>query len=95
MLDFGVRAEILLARGDVEAGLHLWRRAADRLRNTPAVDGELPGSAAWAWEAQAVTVIAHAHHGRLDLVEEITGELPDALSRRLTNPTAGPAAPFG
>jgi predicted ATPase/DNA-binding SARP family transcriptional activator/tetratricopeptide (TPR) repeat protein len=94
MLDFGVRAEILLARGDVEAGLQLWRRAADRLRNPPAVAGELPGSAAWALEAQAVTVIAHAHHGRLDLVEEITGELPHTLSTRITNPTARSAVSF-
>jgi hypothetical protein len=72
----------------------LWRRAADQLRNTP-TGGEMPGSAAWVWEAQAVTVIAHAQHGRLDLVEEITGELPDALSSRLTNAGAGSAALSG
>jgi tetratricopeptide (TPR) repeat protein len=96
MLDVGVRAEILLARGDVEAGLRLWRRAADRLRNSmsPTLGNDLPGSPAWALEVQAITVIAHAHHGRLDLVEEIAGELPRTLSMMITNPTAGPAASF-
>jgi ATP/maltotriose-dependent transcriptional regulator MalT len=39
----GVRAEILLARGEVETGLRLWRRAVDLLRN--AVDR----SSAWRW----------------------------------------------
>ena len=94
MLDFGVRAEILLARGDVEAGLLLWRQAADRLRNTPADAGALPGSPAWTLEAQAVTVIAHAHHGRLDLVEEIAADLPHTLSSRITDPSARSATSF-
>jgi predicted ATPase/DNA-binding SARP family transcriptional activator len=96
MFDFGVRAEILLARGDVEAGLHLWRRAADRLRNaeSPTFGSDLPGLEPWALEVQAATVIAHAHHGRLDLVEEITGELPHTLSRMITHPAVQPAASF-
>lgn len=78
MADFAVRAEILLARGEVEAGLSLWRRAAERLRNTE--------SSQWALEVQAVAVVAHAHHGRLDLVEEIAGELARTLSRMITRP---------
>jgi predicted ATPase/DNA-binding SARP family transcriptional activator len=86
MIDFGVRAEILLARGDIEAGLHVWRQAADRLRNA---DSSTPGDRSrptpWALEIQAVTVIAHARHGRLDLVKEITGELPRTLSVMITN----------
>lgn len=96
MFDFAVRAEILLARGHAEAGLHLWRRAADRLRNTgsPASGGDLPGLALWALEAQAVTVIAHAHHGRLDLVEEITSGPRRPLSRMITDLIAGSPASY-
>ena len=41
-------------------------------------------------EVQAVTVVAHAHHGRLDLVEQLTGELPHKLSAILTNPIGTP-----
>jgi len=35
-------------------------------------------------------VVAHAWHGRLDLVKEITGELPHRLSTMLANPLAKP-----
>jgi hypothetical protein len=35
-------------------------------------------------------VVAHAQHDRLDLVEELTGELPHRLSRMLANPVANP-----
>ncbi len=91
----GVRAEILLARGEVDAGLRLWRRAVDLLVNAEgpifgldlAVD---PSQEQWTLEAEAVTVVAHAQHGRLDLVEEITGELPHRLSTMLANPVANP-----
>jgi predicted ATPase len=90
MVDRAVRAEILLARGDVEAGLRLWRHIADRLRNA---EDPTPGSEAsrpkpWVLEVQAVTVVAHAHHGRLDLVEDITAELPHTLFRMITNSLA-------
>jgi len=90
MFDVGVGAEILLARGDVEHGLGLWRRASDRIR--VAESAEVLGLEPWAWEVQAVTVIAHAQHGRLDLVEEITGELPPTLSGMLAaaRPSAFP-----
>jgi tetratricopeptide (TPR) repeat protein len=89
----GVRAEILLARGEVEAGLRLWRRAADLLAHA---DGPIfgldedPSQETWPLEAKTVTVVAHAWHGRLDLVEELTGELPDRLSRMLANPVPNP-----
>jgi predicted ATPase/DNA-binding SARP family transcriptional activator/tetratricopeptide (TPR) repeat protein len=89
----GIRAEILLARGEVEAGLRLWRRAVDLLMNAKGpifgVD-EDPSQEQWGLEAKAVTVVAHAQHGRLDLVEELTGELPHRLSRMLANPVANP-----
>jgi predicted ATPase/DNA-binding SARP family transcriptional activator/tetratricopeptide (TPR) repeat protein len=81
----GVRAEILLARGEVEAGLRMWRRAVDLLKNA-----EDPLLGPWTLEAKAVAVVAHARHGRPDLVEEITGELSHRLSTMLTNPIAKP-----
>jgi hypothetical protein len=34
-------------------------------------------------------VVAHAQHGRLDLVQELTGELPDRLAM-LRHPVANP-----
>jgi tetratricopeptide (TPR) repeat protein len=89
----GVRAEILLARGEVEAGLRLWRRAVDLLVNAEepifGVEGD-PGQEQWTLETKAVTVVAHAVHGRLDLVEELVGELPDTLTGLLANPAANP-----
>jgi tetratricopeptide (TPR) repeat protein len=89
----GVRAEILLARGEAEAGLRLWRRAVDLLVNAEGpIFGleEDPSQETWPLEAKAVTVVAHAQHGRLDLVEGLVGELPDRLSAMLANPVANP-----
>ncbi|WP_327003098.1 hypothetical protein OHA72_49790 [Dactylosporangium sp. NBC_01737] len=86
MFGSSVRAEILLARGDVDAGLRLWRRVADRLRDPAGIPRELPGSVAWAVEVQAATVLAHAQHDRLDLVRHIAGDLPGLLSRLLPVP---------
>jgi hypothetical protein len=89
----GARAEILLARGEVEAGLRLWRRAVDLLRTTRdpifGFDKD-PGQEPWTLEVEAVTVVAHAQHGRLDLVEELTGELPGRLADRIMHPVANP-----
>ena len=89
----GVRAEILLARGEVDAGLRLWRRAVDLLEHAegPIFDLDTdPGQDQWTLEAEAVTVVAHAQHGRLDLVEELTGELPHKLATKLANPVENP-----
>jgi hypothetical protein len=80
-------------RGEVEAGLRLWRRAADLLVNAeePIFDLEFdPSQETWTLEAMAVTVVAHAQHGRLDLVEGLTAELSDRLSTMLANPVANP-----
>jgi predicted ATPase/DNA-binding SARP family transcriptional activator len=89
----GVRAEILLARGEVEAGLRLWRRAVDLLVNAQGpifgMETDL-GQESWTLEAEAVTVVAHAQHGRLDLVEELTAELPDRLAAMLLHPVPNP-----
>jgi hypothetical protein len=77
LFDVAVRAEILLARGRVEEGLRLWRQVADHLRH---------GADPWTAEVQAVTVVAHARHGRLDLVEEITDDLPHLVSTMIEHP---------
>jgi tetratricopeptide (TPR) repeat protein len=89
----GVRAEILLARGEVEAGLRLWRRAVDLLEHAegPIFGVETdPAEDEWTLEAEAVTVVAHAQHGRLDLVEELAGEVPHKLATKLANPVENP-----
>ncbi|MEU8613998.1 AAA family ATPase, partial [Actinoplanes sp. NPDC048791] len=79
--DLGIRAELLLARGEVEAGLQLWRRAVDQV---PDADAD-----PWAVEARSVAVVAHARHGRLDLVADLADTLPGRLIRLLSQPPAG------
>jgi predicted ATPase/DNA-binding SARP family transcriptional activator len=100
MFDTAMRAEIALGRGDVDTGLHLWRTAAATLRDTqrPGPGGDLSRLDPWALQVQAVAVVAHAHHGRLGLVAEITGTLPAALSALTADPGAPPgtlAASYG
>ena len=90
--ELSVRAEILLARGELEAGLRLWRRVVDRLSSPESATYHIqpPGLDPWTLEVQAVTVVAHAHHDRLDLVGQLTGELPHKLSAILTSPLGTP-----
>jgi tetratricopeptide (TPR) repeat protein len=90
--DTGVRAEIQLARGEVAAGLGLWRRTTEALKQDadPLFRVERTGLESWALEVQAVAVIAHAYHGQLDLVEDIATELPTILSTMLTHPIHNP-----
>ncbi|WP_030434958.1 ATP-binding protein [Actinoplanes subtropicus] len=73
--DTCARAEILLGRGDIDAGLSLWRWAADNVQGAE--------DAHWARDVSAVAVIAHARHGRLDLIAEHAGALPSVLAARL------------
>jgi len=82
MFDTAIRAEIALGRGDADTGLHLWRTAAATLRDTPrpGPGGDLSRLDPWALQVQASAVVAHAQHGRLGQVAEITGALPAALS---------------
>ncbi|KJK57506.1 ATP-binding protein [Saccharothrix sp. ST-888] len=89
--DLGARAEIALARGETERGLSLWRRATDRLERTgePLFGTEL-ALEPWVLEIQAVTVAAHARHGRLDLVEQLAGVLPARLTTLLSRAEALP-----
>jgi predicted ATPase/DNA-binding SARP family transcriptional activator len=100
MFDTAVRAEIALGRDDVDTGLQLWRSAAATLRATqrPGPGDDLAGLDPWALQVQAIAVVAHAQHGRLGLVAEITGALPAALSALTADPwppPRTPAAAFG
>ncbi|MEU1800305.1 BTAD domain-containing putative transcriptional regulator [Streptomyces sp. NPDC019937] len=72
--DLGARAETALARGETERGLALWRRAVRTLEDA----GDLLLEP-WALELQAVSVAAHAQHGRPDLVAEAAGALAGRL----------------
>ncbi|WP_308016515.1 ATP-binding protein [Jidongwangia harbinensis] len=88
--DLGIRAEVRFARGEVAAGLRLWRRAADRAGAagvSPGVPRELDP---WVVEARSVAVVAHARYDRLDLVADIADRLPGRLRRLLTHPPAHP-----
>ena len=92
MFDTVMRAEIALGRGDVDTGLQLWRTAAATLRDArgPGTGGDLSGLDPWALQVQAFAAVAHAHHGRLGLVAEITGALPAALSALTADPGPPP-----
>ncbi|MFB4305554.1 BTAD domain-containing putative transcriptional regulator [Actinomadura sp. GTD37] len=83
--NLGARAEIAFARGDADAGLLLWRRAVERLAGAegPTV---APGLDPYTLEAHCATVIAHARHGRLDLVEDVVAGLPAKLAALLAEP---------
>ncbi|MEV4345143.1 BTAD domain-containing putative transcriptional regulator [Actinoplanes sp. NPDC049596] len=65
------RAGIALGRGDVEGGLRLWREA---------VAGAPPGAGFWRYEVEAVAVITHTRHGRVDLVRTVADLLPGLVS---------------
>ncbi|MEV0203832.1 BTAD domain-containing putative transcriptional regulator [Streptomyces sp. NPDC050788] len=85
--DLGARAEMALARGDVETGLGLWRRALQRLeqgRTLPLAGDELHLEG-WVLELQSVALTAHARHGRTDLVAPLAAALPGRLTALLTH----------
>ncbi|WP_433464871.1 ATP-binding protein [Spirillospora sp. CA-128828] len=83
--NLGARAEIAFGRGDVDTGLRLWRQAVERLANDEN-PMSAPGLDPWTLEAHCVTVVAHARHGRVDLVEDIVAGLPAKLSALLAEP---------
>jgi predicted ATPase/DNA-binding SARP family transcriptional activator len=88
----GAWAEILIARGETEAGLRMWRRAADQLYNAEPRDFPVGphGTDLWMLELVAITVVAHAQAGRLDLVSEIVADLPHRLTKALEHPLVDP-----
>ncbi|MET0132229.1 MAG: BTAD domain-containing putative transcriptional regulator [Kibdelosporangium sp.] len=91
----GVRAEILLARGEIEAGLRTWRHALAKVGSSESTKYrvEPPGMDPWQSEIQAAAVVAHARHGRLDLIRGLVAQLPARLAWLLEHPTRQPS-PF-
>ncbi|WP_217920007.1 BTAD domain-containing putative transcriptional regulator [Actinomadura sp. BRA 177] len=78
----GVRAEIAFGRGDAETGLRLWREAATRLADEE-IPAPAPGLDPWTVDTHCAAVIAHARHGRLDLVQDLAEGLRGKLSALL------------
>jgi predicted ATPase/DNA-binding SARP family transcriptional activator len=97
MFDTVMGAEIALGRGDVDAGLRLWRTAAAALRSMQHArpGGDLSGLEPWALQVQVIAVVAHAQHGQLGLVAEITDALPAALAGLSADPRPAAATPAG
>jgi predicted ATPase/DNA-binding SARP family transcriptional activator len=81
------RAEIQLARGDVAAGLRLFRHARDvLLAETPGLDQASFGVAAWRLEVDGVAVVAHIRHGHADLVADRVAALAVEVAALLGQP---------
>ncbi|MFD4111921.1 ATP-binding protein [Streptomyces niveus] len=85
--DHAVRGEIALARGQTETGLSLWRTAVEQVTqlNSRSLIAE-HSLDLWAVEIDTAAVMAHAQHGRLDLVAEAAGELRHSLTKALASP---------
>ncbi len=95
MYAVATRGEILLARGEIEAGLRLWRQAAEALRGQRSrAGGELFHTQTWTLEVEAMTVIAHAQHGRLALVGQLAGSLPRRASKLILDTVNGSAMSY-
>ncbi len=91
MFGLAARAELALAKGDVDAGLRLWRRAAIAAASPPGCpDGDLADLRPWVLETQAGAVSAHARFGGLDLVADLVANLPRKLEKFLENPLDRP-----
>ncbi len=81
--EIGARAEMSLARGDIDGGLRLWRQVIgllDSARDETSAGVPLLFDP-WQVEARAVALTAHAQHGQVELV----ADLPANLEQRLTN----------
>lgn len=85
--DHAVRGEIALARGQIETGLALWRTAVEQVTQLSSRHLTAEHSMdLWAVEIDTAAVMAHAQHGRLDLVAEAAGELRHSLTKALASP---------
>ncbi|GAA4692040.1 hypothetical protein GCM10023215_31340 [Pseudonocardia yuanmonensis] len=84
--DLVARAELALAKGEVEAGLAMWRRATTVL--------DVDTCAAWlrpyAWSLRAMAVVAHVRHHRLDEAAGTADDLPAALDALLATGVPDP-----
>ncbi|CAM5657791.1 ATP-binding protein, partial [Streptomyces aurantiogriseus] len=89
-MDLLGRAEIALARGLTEVGLGLWRSAVQPLPEADSIHGGDPFFDRWVLQILAVAVTAHAHAGRLELVEEPVDRLRQGLRTLLSGPSGSP-----
>ncbi|HZU55178.1 MAG TPA: BTAD domain-containing putative transcriptional regulator [Actinocrinis sp.] len=95
---FGIvaRAQILLARGETEAGLRLWRQAVDALRE-PQVQArtrELVHTQTWTLDVEAMAVVAHAQEGQLALIGQLAGRVPRAAVKLILDAVEGSAMSY-
>jgi predicted ATPase/DNA-binding SARP family transcriptional activator len=90
--DLAVLAELDLAKGEVESGLGRWRAVVTALTDSSAAVlwGISLVRDPWVTEARAVTVVAHAQHGRTELVSDVAGELSEELEQLLADPLENP-----
>ena len=90
--DLAIRGEVRFARGEVDAGLRLWRRVVDRVRDADALTSTgIPLDLdPWVVQARSAAVVAHARHDRLDLIADVADALPEPLRRLLTTPLVNP-----
>ncbi|WP_086819673.1 BTAD domain-containing putative transcriptional regulator [Allokutzneria sp. NRRL B-24872] len=84
--EMAARAEIQLARGEIDAGLRQWRLVAERVLggDDPGVGTAELGINPWVVEVHGVAVVAHAQHGQIELVADIVGGMPGVLTALLT-----------
>ncbi|MEV6428588.1 BTAD domain-containing putative transcriptional regulator [Nocardia sp. NPDC051463] len=85
-------AEIRLARGDIDNGLRRWRAIAELVVSTshPFYRPDPRGVQVWALEARSAMVLAHAYHGRLDLIADLVEDLPWQVIALLEHPATQP-----
>ena len=90
--DLAVLAELDLAKGDIDSGLERWRAVVDALLDSSVTVlwGISLERDPWRMEAKAVTVVAHAQHGRAELVSDIAVELTEELTQLLADPVENP-----
>lgn len=89
-----IRAETLLARAEVDAGLGVWRRALDMIDPRTGTEYRVAsGFDPWLSQIQATVVVAHAWHGRVDQVADLARGLPERLVWLLRHPSPRPS-PF-
>ncbi|MFD3612728.1 ATP-binding protein [Streptomyces atroolivaceus] len=81
--DLAARAEVALARGQAEAGLELWRKAVERMREGRPPQATHPFVDPWSLEVHSAALAAHAQHGLLDPLGELSGHLREQLRQLL------------
>ncbi|HZE40042.1 MAG TPA: BTAD domain-containing putative transcriptional regulator [Stackebrandtia sp.] len=94
---YGTHAEVLLLRGDIDAGLRLWRLASDswdasHTRGEQLFPADFRGLEPWTLETRSATVVSHARHHRLSSVDDLVADLPVKLQRALDAPNIYSAA---